>query len=328
MSGICLLDLPAEIRLRIYEFAIPEEIILQTWDYDVDVSERIYSVQLAERDRPKFIFANKLIRQEASPIFWERVTMDHSFLSANGRIAIDTSDAGADDVSLPAIRISADNLASVRKLIISTQAEGISERIWPCAFPNLRTIDITYLPADVLDRDLQRIYVRARASKQPKSLTAILGEYFRQLLVSQDLSDAIAMDLSAIVDENKYNLSISLLPIKVYQQWSVDLWSGMMDEFRHNATALLKFDCNADEMLCNFIDVTTDKIQFQDNVLPDNVIQAYEAGPEQVRQLYRMPGELVRVKNMDLLERLICREIEDQGMIPALSAARRPAGHL
>lgn len=327
-GGLSLLDLPPEIRVRIYEFAIPEEIPLQTWDYNAEIKDRIYTIQLAEQDQPKFIFANRLIHREASQVFWDRVTLDHSYLSENGRAVITSLDDGSEDAQISNIKVSEQNAEHVQKLVISTQADGITERIWPCSFPNLKSISITYLPADISDRDLQRIFFRARAAKRSKNLISIVGEYFVELLGSPSFNTDIAINLSSILAENKYSVSVSLLPIKVYQTWSIDLWSGMIHEFRHDATALLKFDCNADDMTCRFTDVNTGMIKFQDTLLPCTVGPTRDSDKDQVRQMYRVTEEVVRVKNMDLLERLICREIEDREMIPKLSAARRVAGHI
>lgn len=324
-----LLDLPAEIRLRIYEFAIPQEIILQTWDHNPDISKRVYNVQLAEEMQPRFMFTNKLVHREALPIFWDRVILDHSFLPVSGRNSIGGSTFNSQGMSLTHIKVTEADVAHVRKIIISARAEGILERVWPCVLPNLKSIDIAYPPADVDSRELQRMYMRIRASQHSHALNVTLHEYFGELFGSPDFSRIVAMDLWSMIEENKYNVSISLLPIKIYQCWTVDNWSGLIDELRHDTTALLKYDCNTDTVSCRLVDSSTTRtVHFQDTVVPEDIVPSSDDFRRTIRQVYRAPKEIVRMKSMDLLGRLVCREVEDQGMIPALSVAKRVPGHL
>lgn len=69
------LELPPEIRIRIYGFAVPQQIKISTLRHST-LTGYCYSAKmlLDVEDRPRFMFASKAIRNEVLPIFQQRLT--------------------------------------------------------------------------------------------------------------------------------------------------------------------------------------------------------------------------------------------------------------
>lgn len=69
------LKLPPEIRVRIYHLTMPQHIIISTVDKSSMRSHPYHADMLSEtREQPRFMFTNKLIRDETYPVFQQRLT--------------------------------------------------------------------------------------------------------------------------------------------------------------------------------------------------------------------------------------------------------------
>ena len=93
---LTLMDLPAEMRLAIYAFALPEFVMisaflrLKDWEESIDdpalfLKSNEYQIETPDCELPKFLLASKQIHVEAWPLFVQRLILNKVYPSGKDR---------------------------------------------------------------------------------------------------------------------------------------------------------------------------------------------------------------------------------------------------
>lgn len=207
------LALPPEIRLRIYEAALPAEIILKFLQFDADVQlspRRIYQIRKPQRKcLPFFMFANKLVFNEVSPLFWSRVVLDGS----NDRLREMLYEIKR--TKLPPrqnrIHLTEPNLQLIRHMIIPVFGyENLAVPIE--ALPNLQKLTI-YVRGQVLFDVCINIAAQLKKANLPWDLDACFTTLFNGIASSRWTAETEQMIGSKIPSlAERYTINLKLSP--------------------------------------------------------------------------------------------------------------------
>lgn len=317
------LDLPPEIRVQIYQYAIPGEIVIKEWPSS-ESEQGFHELQLAHDIRPGFMLANTLIFRESSGIFWERVILDRTLLDTKSWIS---RPLDASLLSEPVNKIcpSDDQIKQLQHVKVNILGDD-SEVKWLLSLPNLKTITLFLSGRCVSETDFlavcSRLRGRLNTRKVQYDLHLWMQEYFRNVASHLTRYEGVASNIPLLAE--RYSVQIQLAPRQASQSWNRIVAWGVVEDVKHQSTLRLTYDCNQDLTMSDFDDIAT--MVTPSNDLDQNMWRTdmpwSHGNIQRFPHVYRCAGEFIKMKSRSIIERLMFRELETQGIVPVFSNNR------
>ena len=164
-SKYSLLDLPAELRLKIYEYALASFIMLES-DRSIPVAPNNFNITFARGDRPRFMFSSKIMQQEIEPILWGRVHLTevvsrHRDMSRKNSILVNSS-------QLSRIGTCYVEMETMCSTYLGTLLQN---------YPNLKELDFGVF--DILDTHLTDDWEKVVELSQPCTLKSLIEQHLK-----------------------------------------------------------------------------------------------------------------------------------------------------
>lgn len=318
-----LLDLPAEIRVQIYQYAIPNEIVVKEWPAS-DSEQGFHELQLAEHERPSFMLANTLIHRESSNIFWERVVLDRTLLDTKSWISRPL-DASPTSEPRSKIYLSNDHMQQLQHVKVNILADD-SEVKWLLSLSNLKTITLFLTGRCVLESDFlavcSRLRNRLNTRKVQYDLHMWMQEYFRNVSSNLTQYEGVATSIPLLAEN--HSVQIQLAPRQASQSWNRLVAWGVVEDVKHQSTLRLRYDWNQDLTMSDFDDITTTitpSMDIDQSAWRTDMPWSH-GNVDCFPKIYRCAGEFISMKSRSIIERLMFRELENKGIVPVFSNNR------
>lgn len=332
-----LLDLPLELRLKIYAHALPREVNIKNVQIDIHGDQEICFPDKAEV--PRWMFANKQIKDESYELFWERVLLE---FPGDGYYEHELPRPGT------SVYVSPESTSLVKHLIFPA-AMHISKHKhfkddW--SMPNFPSVErITLLISDdcLNAPQIQRLYfgmkkglVDQTTGEKTEHSLGLLWSHWVQILrenvvgfpEDDELSDLGALGAHADELSSRYEVSFELPARLVEQDWLSMPAYGIVNNVHHRATMKLSYNWNIQTPSCTFDDisetVTRDVEGFDHNALGNGTPLPGASDGHQYPKLYLSAQQGVARKRRELSTMLIHQEMQRQGVVPMLDVQRGP----
>lgn len=321
-----LLDIPPELRIEVYKYALPTEIVVKAWQWkgseDGDTFNGYLELMLPQHQRPGFMLANRLTLEESESIFWSRVVLDCTLLeTADWKSTPLSFVAGSE--ALNSIFVSKHQADQIQRLKLSARCDGATKD-WLRPFPNVHSISL-YIPGGwVSERDLRAasavLRARLNTRKIQYDLDSWMREYFQALPNNSFFSNEVVRSIPQLAEQ--YTVRIQIAPRRVTQSWTRLVAFGAVEEVKCEVTAHVEYDWNQDLVSCQLEDIRTTATS-----LIDEDVELTQFGLGKRHQpypyVYRSPRDLLSIKSATVFDRLVFRELENRGLVPTITGTVR-----
>lgn len=310
------LKLPPEIRLNIYEYALPDEILLKTWrlrDVQGPIHKCAYQIyQPPKHHTPYFILTCRTVFYEVAPLIWARAVLDRTLYYTdswhdNGPHSHRTIHRKR------SIYIPERFAIQIRHIILPISGgQYLNDPLDP--FPCLQTVTIHVQGKTLTHSRSEEVRLLLKARALPRNLDSYMRAFSRELPEAewaQNPAYTITSQLPALA--KRYSIRVQLPP-RCFRVSRIVILDSSKEEFHvYTAKFRTKYLWNEDRTEVSFEDATMTTTQIGANTTYYHIARSGSHGGLTYDMRYE--DHWLADAKYPFLDRLAFKELRSQGLV-------------